>query len=183
MRKKAQTARLLTFLIQRINTKTRRPGEPGVRRLHTDQGGEFKSTLLEEFCQWKGIIDTFTDRAQHQSNGLVERKIGQLNESTRSALLASNLPAYLWPEVYMAMCHTQNIVPSSALQRDLKKEKKEQSEKKVAKDGEGGSTPGEQGDAAAQAAAGWQEVPVRAMIPWHSTAIHLMNNSSSWSAS
>ena len=113
MRKKAQTARLLALLIQRIKTQIRRLGEPGVRRLHTDQGGEFKSTSLEDFCQWNGIIQTFTDRAQHQSNGLVERKIGQLNESTRAALLASDLPAYLWPEVYMAMCHTQNIVPSS----------------------------------------------------------------------
>ena len=54
MRKKAQTARLLALLIQRINTQTRRPGESGVRRLITDQGGEFKSTSLEKFCQWKG---------------------------------------------------------------------------------------------------------------------------------
>ena len=44
MRKKSQTARLLALLIQRINTQIRRPGEPGVRRLHTDQGAEFKST-------------------------------------------------------------------------------------------------------------------------------------------
>ena len=60
MRTKAQTARLLALLIQRINPQTRRPGEHGVRRLHT--GGEFKLTSLEEFCQWKGIIHTFTDR-------------------------------------------------------------------------------------------------------------------------
>ena len=125
MRKKAQTARLLALLIQRINTPARRPGEPGVRQLHTDQGGELKSTSLEQCCQWKGIIRTFTDRAQHQSNGLVERKIGQLNGSTRAALLNSDLPAYLWPAVYMPMCHTQNIVPSSALQRELKKKKEE----------------------------------------------------------
>ena len=65
----------------------------------------------------------------------------------------------------MAMCHTQNIVPSSALQRELKKEKKEQLEKAMKKDGEEGSTPGEQGDAAAQAAADPLEVPVRDMIP------------------
>ena len=111
-------ARLLALLIlrQRINTQVRRPGEPGVRRLHSDPGGEFKSYSREEFCQWKGNIHTFTDRAQHESNGLVERKIGQLNESTRAAILACDLPAYLWHEVYMAMCHTQNIVPSSALQ-------------------------------------------------------------------
>ena len=69
MRKKAQTARLLALRIQRINTQIRRPGEPGVRvrRLHTDQGGEFKSNSLEEFCQWMGVIHTFNDRAQHQS--------------------------------------------------------------------------------------------------------------------
>ena len=78
----------------------------GVCRLHTDQGGEFKSTSVEEFSQWKGIIHTFTDRAHHQSNRLVERKIGQLNETTRAALLASDLPTYLLREVYMAMCHT-----------------------------------------------------------------------------
>ena len=75
MRKKSQTVRLLALLIQRINTQFRRPGEPEVRRLHSDQGGEFKSYSLEEFCQWKDIIHTFTDRAQHESNGLVERKI------------------------------------------------------------------------------------------------------------
>ena len=145
VRKNAQTAWLLALLIQRINTQVRRPGDPGVRRLHIDQGGEFKLTSLEEFCQWKGIVHTFTDRAQHQSNGLVERKIGQLNESTRAAVLANDLPAYLWPEVYMATCHTQNIVPISALQRELKKEKKEQFEKKVKKDGEEGQLLGSRG--------------------------------------
>ena len=60
-------------------------------------------------------MHTFTDRAQHESNGLVERKTGMLNEAVRAALLASDLPAYLWSEVYMAMCHTQNLVPSSSL--------------------------------------------------------------------
>ena len=154
------------LLIHRINTQTRRRGEPGARRLHTDQGGEFKSTSLEEFCQWKGIIHTFTDRAQHQSNGLVETKIGQLNESTRAALLASDLPAYLWPEVYMAMCHTQLIVPNSALQWELKKKQKEQLEKAIKGTGGEVSTPGKQGDAAAQAAADLPEVPVRDMIPY-----------------
>ena len=39
MRKQAQTARLLVLLIQRISTQKRRPGEPGVRRLRSDEGG------------------------------------------------------------------------------------------------------------------------------------------------
>ena len=44
-----------------------------------------------------------------------------LNEAVRAALHASDLPAYLWPEVYMAMCHTQHLVPSIALQRERRK--------------------------------------------------------------
>ena len=58
------------------------------------------------------------DRGQHEANGLVKRKIGMLSEAVRAALLTSDLPAYLWPEVYMAMCHTLNLVSSSALQRE-----------------------------------------------------------------
>ena len=81
MKKKSQLARLLVWLVQRVNTQVRRPGESGVKRLHTEKEGEFKSRSLEEFCQWKGIVLTFTDRAQHESNGLVERKIGMLNEA------------------------------------------------------------------------------------------------------
>ena len=163
MRKKSQKARLLALLMQRINTQVRRLGEPGVRRLHSYQGGEFKSYSRKEFCPWQSIFQTFTDRAQHESNGLVERKIGQLNESTRAALLASDLPAFLWPKVYMAMCHTQNIVPSSALQRELKK-KEQQKKKEENSLGEGNSAPGETGEATA--AAEPVEPPVRNMIPW-----------------
>ena len=162
MWKKSQTARLLALLIQQINTQVRRPGEHGVRRLHSDQGGEFKSYSLEEFCHLKGVDHTFTDRAQHESNRLVERKISQLNESTRAALLASDLPAYVWPEVYMAMCPTQNIVPSSALQRELKN--KEQQKKEEKSSGERNSSPGETGEETAPAEP--VEPPVRNMIPY-----------------
>ena len=101
----------------------------------------------------------------------MERKLSQLDESTSAALLASDLSAYLWLEVHMAICDTENIVSSSGLQRELKKKKNEQLEN--AMNGAGGevSTPGEQGEAAAQAvaaqaAADSLEVPVRDMISY-----------------
>ena len=80
----------------------------------------------------------------------MEQKIGRINESTHAALHASDLPAYLWPKVYMNMCHTQNSGPSSALQRKLKKKEKERLEQMMkdaeeAVGGEGVSAPGEQG--------------------------------------
>ena len=175
-KKKSQLARLLALLVQRINSQVRKPSESGVQRVHTDQGGEFKSHSLEEFCQWKGIVHTFTDRAQHEPNGLVERKIGMLNEAVRAALLASDLPAYLWPEVYMAMCHTQNLVPSSALQRERSKaikrqEEYEQEEMNLAAEadpagqedtagGQGTSDQGEPGGLPQQKKAAPPEVPI-----------------------
>ena len=61
------------------------------------------------------------------------------------------------------MCHTQNMVPSSALQRELKK--KEQQKKTEEKpSGEGDSAPGETGEA--KAAAEPVELPDRDMIPY-----------------
>ena len=49
----------------------------------------------------------------------------------------------------MAMCHTQNIVPSSALQRELKKKEQQKQKDKQKKEekssGEGNSAPGETG--------------------------------------
>ena len=118
-------------------------------------------------------------RAQHDSNGLVERKIGQLNESTRAALLACDLLAYLWPEVYMAMCHTQNIVPNSALQGELKN-KEQQRKKKRSRLGRGTRLRGRQGR---EAAAKPVEIPVRDMVPWCSTVTLQPSSSSNWSAS
>ena len=63
----------------------------------------------------------------------------------------------------MAMCHTQNMVPSSALQRELKK-KEQQKKKEEKSSGEGNSAPGETGEA--KAAAEPVEAPVRDMISW-----------------
>ena len=62
----------------------------------------------------------------------------------------------------MAMLHTQIIMPSSALQRELKK-KEQQRKKEEKSSGDGDSVPGETGEA--KAAAEPVEIPVRDMIP------------------
>ena len=73
---------------------------------------------LEALCAWKGIQHTFSDTQQHESNGFVESKIGQLERAVRAVLLESDVPAFLWPEAFMHVCHVQNPTPSSALARD-----------------------------------------------------------------
>ncbi|CAI7805753.1 unnamed protein product [Closterium sp. NIES-54] len=51
-----------------------------VLRLHSDQGGEFSSHLLEDFCGAERITQTFTILASPQQNEIAERRIGLFME-------------------------------------------------------------------------------------------------------
>ena len=115
MRTKSQAASLLAQLFERVRIQVIRSKHAGILRLHTDKGSEFKSRDLESFCTWRGIVHTFTDTAAHQSNVLVERRIGLLNTGVRSCLLHSGLPHYLSVEAYLYVAHAQNLLPSHAL--------------------------------------------------------------------
>ena len=80
----------------------------------------------------------------------------------------------------MAMCHNQNIVPSSVLQWELKKKtgQEEQKKKEGTPGGEGYSAPGELGEA--KVAAESPKIPVQDMIPWCFIAMSLTSSSSNW---
>ena len=59
MRRKAQAASLLAQLFEHVRVQVIRKQNIGVRKLHTDKGGEFMSRHLESFCAWRGIVHTF----------------------------------------------------------------------------------------------------------------------------
>ena len=59
MRRKAQAASLLAQLFERVRVQVIRKHNNGVRKLHTDKGGEFMSRDLESFCAWRGIMHVF----------------------------------------------------------------------------------------------------------------------------
>ena len=75
MRRKAQAASLLAQMFERVRVQVIQKQNNGVRRLHTDKGGEFISRDLESFRAWRGIVHTFSDTAAHQSNGVAERRL------------------------------------------------------------------------------------------------------------
>ena len=50
MRRKAQAASLLAQLFERVRVQVIRKHNNGVRRLHTDKGGEYMSRDLKSFC-------------------------------------------------------------------------------------------------------------------------------------
>ena len=115
MRRKSQAASLLAQLFECVRVQVIRKRNDGVRKLHTDKGGEFMSRDLESFSVWRGIVHTFSDTAAHQSNGVAERRIGQLTTGIRSCLLHSCLPHTPWVEAAMHVAHAQNQLPTQTL--------------------------------------------------------------------
>ncbi|CAI7890959.1 unnamed protein product [Closterium sp. NIES-53] len=53
-----------------------------VLRLHSGRGGEFSSDLLRDFCREEGILKSFTLPASPQQNGVAERRIGLVIETS-----------------------------------------------------------------------------------------------------
>ncbi|CAI7804330.1 unnamed protein product [Closterium sp. NIES-53] len=67
-----------------------------VLRLHSDQGGEFSSHLLEDFCGAERITQTFTILASPQQNEIAERRIGLFMEVARTSITHVVAPHFLW---------------------------------------------------------------------------------------
>ncbi|CAI7909349.1 unnamed protein product [Closterium sp. NIES-53] len=67
-----------------------------VLRLHFDRGGEFSSSLLEDFSGAEGICQTFTLPASPQNNGIAERRIGLVMEVARTSIVHAVAPHFLW---------------------------------------------------------------------------------------
>ena len=80
-----------------------------VKRIRSDNGTEFKNSIMKEFCSEKGITHTFSAPRTPQQNGVVERKNRTLIEAARTMLEESKLPTYFWAEAINTACYTQNI--------------------------------------------------------------------------
>jgi len=70
-----------------------------IKRLRTDNGGEFTSEEFLTFCRKHDIKRELTCAETPQQNGVAERKIRHLTETCKSWLHAKNLPRALWVEV------------------------------------------------------------------------------------
>ena len=79
-----------------------------VRVLRTDNGTEFRNSIVKGFCDSKGITQEFSAPRTPQQHGVVERKNRTLIEAARTMLNDSKLPTYFWPEAIMTACFTQN---------------------------------------------------------------------------
>ena len=79
-----------------------------MRSIRSDNGTEFRNSVLNNFCTEKGISRQFSAPRTPQQNGVVERKNRTLIEATRTMLNEAKLPTYFWAEAVSTACYTQN---------------------------------------------------------------------------
>ena len=70
----------------------------GIKVLRSDNGGEYSSRQLIDFCAQHGIRRQMTVPYNPQQNRVVERKNRAITGATRSMLHDQSLPLYLWEE-------------------------------------------------------------------------------------
>ncbi|KAI3715128.1 hypothetical protein L6452_22097 [Arctium lappa] len=104
LKSKDETPELLINLIK--TTQTNKQNQ--VKVVRSDNGTEFKNSILQAFYESQRIQQQFSVARTPQPNGVVERRNRTLVESARSMLAYSGLPLSYWAEAVSTACHTQN---------------------------------------------------------------------------
>ncbi|MBW0558715.1 hypothetical protein O181_098430 [Austropuccinia psidii MF-1] len=68
-----------------------------IKTIRTDNGTEFKNVALNDFLLQQGIIHEYSMPYENHQNGIIERTNWTISEMARTCLLATQLPAFLWP--------------------------------------------------------------------------------------
>ncbi|GJV18075.1 putative ribonuclease H-like domain-containing protein [Tanacetum coccineum] len=81
-----------------------------VKVIRCDNGTEFKNSVMNQFCDMKGIKREFSVARTPQQNGVAERKNRTLIEAARTMLVDSKLPTTFWAEAVNTACYVLNRV-------------------------------------------------------------------------
>ncbi len=82
------------------------------RRLHSDNGGEYRSKKMASICEDWGILQTFTAPHSPAQNGTSERTWRTLMEKARSLLKESHLEDKFWAAAMLTATYITNRLPS-----------------------------------------------------------------------
>jgi transposase InsO family protein len=83
--------------------------------IHSDNGGEYTSNNIRNYCRSKGIQQRFTVACNSEMNGIAERMNRTLIEMVRCFLHDSKLSKSYWGEAVLYAAYTRNHVPTSAV--------------------------------------------------------------------
>nr|AAU10766.1 putative polyprotein [Oryza sativa Japonica Group] len=81
-----------------------------LKRIQSDNGGEFKNASFEQFCNERGLEHEFSSPRVPQQNGVVERKNRVLVEMARTMLDEYKTPRKFWAEAINTAYYISNRV-------------------------------------------------------------------------
>uniref|UniRef100_A0A2N9HZD6 Integrase catalytic domain-containing protein n=1 Tax=Fagus sylvatica TaxID=28930 RepID=A0A2N9HZD6_FAGSY len=102
----------IKFKIEVENQKDKK-----IKRLRSDRGGEYGSSLLKSFCEKNGIVHEVTAPRTPEQNGIAERKNRTLKDMMNAMLISSGLPSNMWGEAILSACHVLNRVPHKRIRK------------------------------------------------------------------
>ncbi|WVZ16376.1 hypothetical protein V8G54_009358 [Vigna mungo] len=93
-----------------------------IKKLRSDNGGEYEDTRFKKFCYEHGIRMERTVPGTPQHNGVAERMNRTLTERARSLRLQSGLPKQFWAEAVNTATYLINRGPSVPLEHKIPEE-------------------------------------------------------------
>ena len=108
---------LETFLHEYKSHLPSNPNQP--LRWHTDNGGEFISRDLNEFCNEFSLRRSFSTPYAPPQNAHAERMWGLILRPLRIVLVASHVHESFWPYAARHACLLHNVLPSSRLAGEI----------------------------------------------------------------
>ncbi|GJZ35839.1 putative ribonuclease H-like domain-containing protein [Tanacetum coccineum] len=103
---KDETSGILKTFITEIENQL----DHKVKVIRCDNGTEFKNSVMNQFCEMKGIKREFSVARTPQQNGVAERRNRTLIEAARTMLVDSKLPTTFWAEAVNTACYVLNRV-------------------------------------------------------------------------
>ena len=97
LEKKSDAADALMRWIPQMELQTGKK----LKRLRSDNGGEFLSGKFTDWLSLRGTVQQTTPSYSLQSNGIAERMNRTLQDKARTIMLESGLPGSLWGEILL----------------------------------------------------------------------------------
>jgi transposase InsO family protein len=84
-----------------------------MKRIISDNGGEFKNLFFEDFCRNRGISHQFSPPYTPENNGMAERSNQAILDKARCLFAQANLSPWYWAEAVVTATDLCNLLPSS----------------------------------------------------------------------
>ncbi|PSS08126.1 Endonuclease [Actinidia chinensis var. chinensis] len=112
MRHKDEVLEIFLKWKKMIETQTGRK----IKKLRSDNGGEYRSDPFFDVCSKEGIVRHFTIKGTPQQNGVAERMNRTLVDKVRCMICNAGLSKAFWAEAINYAAHLTNRLPSTAIE-------------------------------------------------------------------